>query len=572
MKKLGLIILILFIMPVSVKAISLEEENSFYVDSNYDISGRKEISASLQRIGIDAYFYIDTKWWNSLDSSQKVEVKDSLIILDNEFHSRIYPILTSKFGSERSPGIDHDTRITILIHPMKQGAGGYFSPKDEYSRIEFPESNKREMIYINANQITSALAKSLIAHEFIHLITFNQKDFINKVNEEIWLNEARAEFAPTLLGYDNVYEGSNLEKRVNIFLENPNDSITEWNGEKSDYGVLNIFTQYLVDQYGIDILADSLKSPKTGIESLNYALKLNGFEKDFSQVFTDWTIAVLVNDCSLGDYYCYKNKHLQNLRITPFLNFLPTDGKSTLGVSKTTKNWAGNWFKIIGGNGGLKVGFIGNPENLFKASYLLRDSSGYSIKFFSLNEYQRGEILVSGFGSNIDSVIIIPTIQSKTSGFSSNEFPVSYFWSASAVDQEEASKYLEKPISQMSAGEIFGKIAEIEKLLAQLKAQLDKINNPIIEPVSCNAFKDNLSFGLMNDNRVKCLQEFLKNQGTDIYPEGLVTGNFFSLTKAAVIRFQEKYASDILFPLDISKGTGYFGLMTRNKVNEILTE
>jgi len=53
---------------------------------------------------------------------------------------------------------------------------------------------------------------------------------------------------------------------------------------------------------------------------------------------------------------------------------------------------------------------------------------------------------------------------------------------------------------------------------------------------------------MMNNSEVRCLQEFLKSQGPEIYPEGLVTGNFLSLTKATVIRFQEKYASEILAP------------------------
>jgi len=69
---------------------------------------------------------------------------------------------------------------------------------------------------------------------------------------------------------------------------------------------------------------------------------------------------------------------------------------------------------------------------------------------------------------------------------------------------------------------------------------------------------------------VKCLQTFLKNQGDDIYSEGYVTGNFLNLTKSAVIKFQEKYAFEILTPLGLSSGTGYVGTSTRAKINQIL--
>ncbi|MBZ1345514.1 MAG: peptidoglycan-binding protein [Candidatus Nealsonbacteria bacterium] len=67
---------------------------------------------------------------------------------------------------------------------------------------------------------------------------------------------------------------------------------------------------------------------------------------------------------------------------------------------------------------------------------------------------------------------------------------------------------------------------------------------------------------MRNNAEVRCLQQFLKNQGAEIYPEGLVTGNFLSLTVSAVKRYQAK------------KGiiqTGYFGPLTRTAVNQDLS-
>jgi len=42
------------------------------------------------------------------------------------------------------------------------------------------------------------------------------------------------------------------------------------------------------------------------------------------------------------------------------------------------------------------------------------------------------------------------------------------------------------------------------------------------------------------------------------------------LTQQAVIRFQEKYASEILTPLGLPNGTGYVGAATRSKINQLL--
>jgi len=79
-------------------------------------------------------------------------------------------------------------------------------------------------------------------------------------------------------------------------------------------------------------------------------------------------------------------------------------------------------------------------------------------------------------------------------------------------------------------------------------------------------FTQSLYLGKRNTD-VTYLQTFLKDQGTDIYPKGLVTGYFGLLTKAAVIKFQIKYK---IIVSSYSPGAGLIGIKTRAKINEIL--
>jgi peptidoglycan hydrolase-like protein with peptidoglycan-binding domain len=73
---------------------------------------------------------------------------------------------------------------------------------------------------------------------------------------------------------------------------------------------------------------------------------------------------------------------------------------------------------------------------------------------------------------------------------------------------------------------------------------------------------------------VRILQKFLNTHGYVISASGPgslgnETTSFGPATKAALIKFQEKYAAEILIPNGFSKGTGMYGPATQKKVAEI---
>ncbi len=72
-------------------------------------------------------------------------------------------------------------------------------------------------------------------------------------------------------------------------------------------------------------------------------------------------------------------------------------------------------------------------------------------------------------------------------------------------------------------------------------------------------FDRDLQYGMTNDSDVQRLQQFLTDEG---YFSGPISGNFYALTKDAVIAFQQAN--------NISPALGFFGPLTRDAVNQKL--
>ena len=84
----------------------------------------------------------------------------------------------------------------------------------------------------------------------------------------------------------------------------------------------------------------------------------------------------------------------------------------------------------------------------------------------------------------------------------------------------------------------------------------------------------NITKGSTGDDVMK-LQQFLNSSSdtmvasTGVGSAGNETNYFGSLSVSAIAKFQDKYASEVLTPIGLTSGTGYFGTMTRAKANEL---
>ncbi len=127
-------------------------------------------------------------------------------------------------------------------------------------------------------------------------------------------------------------------------------------------------------------------------------------------------------------------------------------------------------------------------------------------------------------------------------------------------------------------------IAQLTNQITALTARLNALTGgtaPAAPGVSFTGIPANFTFvrnirlGSSGDD-VKYLQIVLNTdaatrlRGSGIGSPGQETSYFGPLTRAAVIKFQNKYAVEVLTPLNLTAGTGIVGAATRAKLNSLL--
>jgi len=131
------------------------------------------------------------------------------------------------------------------------------------------------------------------------------------------------------------------------------------------------------------------------------------------------------------------------------------------------------------------------------------------------------------------------------------------------------------PAQAVTVEELTAQISSLLTTIASLQSQLSSLQGGSTGGTTTGTgytFSTNLKLGDSSE-AVKQLQIVLnQDSATQVAESGVGSkGNetmyFGGLTKAAVIKFQNKYASEVLAPVGLSAGTGFVGASTRAKLN-----
>ena len=325
--------------------------------------------------------------------------------------------------------IDNDSLVYLIYHNIGEFMGnsfdGFWWYFDEYydttsMRLWGYHSNEVECVYLDCYPSNPSTDNriAIAAHEFGHMIHWNYDQA-----ESLWVAEGCCELAMWLFGSPDDISG---------FNSTPDNDLTTWIGDWSDYIKTYLWTLFLYEQYGkragTDLIHNIVASPFVSIEGVDSGFAATGLPQRFEDVLDQWVLANVINDTSyLAGKYGYFGERVPRFGNAGYHNAYPVSGTNSL------DRWAGEYILFRKGPD-LQLSFDGDDAASFHVFMVAKDTIGHRLILdtLDLDSVQAGSISVPGPDTGYQSVWLVP----------SSHYPygrMSYAYSASTTGIAEAS-------------------------------------------------------------------------------------------------------------------------------------
>lgn len=296
---------------------------------------------------------------------------------DNPFQegdNGIYNDTRDRYGSEwrTDGGRDGEERVFLVFLSSGtiggEGLFGFFNPADESDPASSASSNGGEILYLNADRANDDLYDSLgtIAHEFSHLILFNQKVARNGEfpegadSENAVIDEGLAVLNEELSGFGYTGDqGGNfflLSSVSNLLDEGLNRTFFQFGGQLSDYGAGYFLVRFLHDQNGLEAVTSLTTSTEVGRANFETVLgePFLGFFQRFGQALalserTDLPTEIQFTDLDL--FATYPSREGTTFELDGLQNIRAVTLPGTLTAEESLQAWGTIFFLADGGDG-----------------------------------------------------------------------------------------------------------------------------------------------------------------------------------------------------------------------------
>jgi hypothetical protein len=350
--------------PSAASKTSQPEQNTrtFTFNRFGNVTSDRTVRSTLVASNTRAVAYLD----DSLAGADvKITRPDIQNILD-KFSDTSYATITDIFGEPSD--VDSNGKVVFLFTPLVDqvgGVAGFYSSGSLFSVSEGGNGNRSDMMFIGLSHELAFYAP-LLAHEFQHLISFNQHALIrNGDSEESWLNEGLSHHTEDLV---DGHIAGDLPRLYGPYLESPERfSLTGEAGENNGIrGAAYLFVRGLVETYGAGIAGRLVKTNRTGIRNVETETG-----EDFNALFQTHASRLFLSGTGLS------TQNNLNYTLAFFtepvsgLRSLPTPGEVGLSISSSpisgrSKPFAPSYIRLMGTDGEASVTIQTDPSGDFQ--------------------------------------------------------------------------------------------------------------------------------------------------------------------------------------------------------------
>ncbi|WP_443738249.1 M30 family zinc metallopeptidase [Treponema sp.] len=300
------------------------ETKNIYVDNNTDISNFVQKSATLRAVGTYCYVWVVDDFYSSTAAENKVDSAIAQKYADA--FGKMYPMITNVFGKESDKIYYYKwrnmenysstgTKINIVVYDIGNdyslfenqqcGIIGYFYAKDyffNYSK-DGVTSNNGKYFYIDSGYANSNFDTTIstLAHEFQHMVNYNQKTVLKDLDSGKWYNEMLSMLCEDMMQeYLEIKDEDSPKARTKVFNEYYYYSgISEYNSKKQicSYATAFSFGSFIARNFGgAELVQKISQNSYVDNDSITNAVNsLNGTKYTYDDLFEKYLLSLFGN-------------------------------------------------------------------------------------------------------------------------------------------------------------------------------------------------------------------------------------------------------------------------------------